>query len=78
MMTSESERLTRRQRIDPRVTRAGWTRIVPFRPDLSLATLSATAGEEYETANGPADYALRRTGARRIMTRSGWIRRSKL
>ncbi len=58
MTISESERLTRRQRIDPRVKHAGWTRIVPFRPDLSPATLSATAVEEYETVNGPADSAL--------------------
>ncbi len=58
MTISESERLTWRQRIDPRVQPARWTRIVPFRPDLSPATLSASAVEEYETANGPADSSL--------------------
>ncbi len=58
MTISESERLTRRRRIDPRVKRAGWSTIVPFRPDLTPGALSATAVEEYETANGPADYAL--------------------
>ncbi len=57
MTTRESEHLTRRQRIDPRVKRAGWSRIVPFQPDLAPAALSATAVEEYETTNGPADYA---------------------
>ncbi len=58
MTTRESERLTRRQRIDPRVKRAGWSQIVPFQPGITPGSLSATAVEEYETANGPADYAL--------------------
>jgi type I restriction enzyme R subunit len=51
----ESERVTRKQRIDPRLRAAGWN-VVP-------AALAATAGnrlavEEYETTIGPADYAL--------------------
>lgn len=58
MTTCESERLTRKQRIDPRLRRAGWSNIVPFRPNLELGPLVATAVEEYDTANGPADYAL--------------------
>lgn len=53
---SESERMTRRTRIDPKVRAARWT----IRPN---ATAAATGGrgvavEEFETANGPADYAL--------------------
>jgi type I restriction enzyme R subunit len=55
--TVESERRTRRERIDPKLRAAGWT-IVPFAPNLSLATCSKHAVEEYPTANGPADYAL--------------------
>lgn len=50
---SNSEWLTRKRRIDPRLDALGWTRLgaahgsaVPYRI------------EEYETANGPADYAL--------------------
>ncbi len=58
MTISESERLTRRQRIDPRVKRAGWSTIVPFRPDLTPGALSATAVEAYEAANRRADDAL--------------------
>ena len=57
-MTTESERKTRKERVDPRVRRAGWTSIVPFAPPLDSRRLTATAVEEFETANGPADYAL--------------------
>jgi type I restriction enzyme R subunit len=56
-MPREAERTTRSQRIDPRLARAGW-RVRPFRPELSASDYEKAAAEEYETANGPADYAL--------------------
>ncbi len=58
MRARESERRTRKERIDPRLRQAGWPAIVPFAPGLEVGGLSATAVEEYATANGPADYAL--------------------
>lgn len=54
-MSYESERATRRARIDPRLAAAGWS-VVPARTPASLAPGIAVA--EYETTNGPADYAL--------------------
>ncbi len=56
-MSPEAERTTRKLRIDPLLTRAGW-RVEAFRPELSASDYAKTAVEEYETANGPADYAL--------------------
>jgi type I restriction enzyme R subunit len=56
-MTSETERQTRRQRIDPKLRSQGWT-IVPFAPRRPLSWYQTCAIEEYETDNGPADYAL--------------------
>ena len=56
-MSPEAERITRKTRIDPRLARAGW-RITPFRPELPVSGYDGSAVEEYETANGPADYAL--------------------
>jgi type I site-specific restriction endonuclease len=53
----ESERQTRRQRIDPKLRAAGWT-IVPFDQHGEISTYRKHAIEEYPTANGPADYAL--------------------
>ena len=53
----ESERETRKRRIDPHLKAAGWT-IVPFSPTLRLPVKENLAIEEYPTANGPADYAL--------------------
>lgn len=53
----EMESQTRRNRIDTRLKALGWT-ILPFRPGLTLNSLRSTAITEYETANGPADYAL--------------------
>jgi type I restriction enzyme R subunit len=55
-MSYESERATRRSRIDPKLKAAGWDVV-------SAASLSHTAGdrfavEEFETPIGPADYAL--------------------
>jgi type I restriction enzyme R subunit len=56
-MSLEAERTTRKLRIDPRLTRAGW-HIEQFRPELSASDYAKAAVEEYETANGPADYGL--------------------
>jgi type I restriction enzyme R subunit len=53
---SESERETRRRRIDPVVKASGW-KIVPFNPTRSLSSLNNCAIEEYPTEAGPADYA---------------------
>src|SRR6266566_3284503 len=57
IMPPEAERTTRKQRIDPRLTRAGW-HVRRFRPELSASDYGKVAVEEYETTNGPADYAL--------------------
>ena len=54
---SESERRTRRARIDPRLRACGW-QIVPFDHRKPLSAYDYHAIEEYPTANGPADYAL--------------------
>jgi len=56
----ESERWTRKQLIDRRLTDAGW-KIVPekeFDPAKPLATYNRCAIEEFATENGPADYGL--------------------
>ena len=55
-MSHESERATRRSRIDPKLEAAGWN-VVPM-GSLSHATGDRLAVQEFETANGPADYAL--------------------
>jgi len=52
-----SERLTRKRLIDPKLKAAGW-KIVPFLPGMSLNPHQNCAITEFETANGPADYAL--------------------
>jgi type I restriction enzyme R subunit len=54
---SETERRTRKARIDPKLKASGWeiTRFDPARP---LSKYRHHAVEEYPTANGPADYAL--------------------
>jgi type I restriction enzyme, R subunit len=54
---SESERRTRRARIDPRLRACGW-QIVSFDHRKPLSAYDHHAVEEYSTANGPADYAL--------------------
>lgn len=51
----ESEKVTRKQRIDPKLTAAGW-RVV--RVNLSDLASGAAAIEEFGTALGPADYVL--------------------
>src|SRR5688572_20623966 len=53
----ESERRTRKLRIDPKLESLGW-RVVPFDPQRSLDGLEDCAIEEFPTENGPADYAL--------------------
>ncbi|MFY9225595.1 MAG: hypothetical protein WAQ98_23160 [Blastocatellia bacterium] len=56
-METESEKQTRRQRIDPKLIKAGWT-IAPFDANRPLAWYQNTAIVEYSTSTGPADYAL--------------------
>jgi type I restriction enzyme R subunit len=53
----ESERTTRKNRIDPLLRAQGWT-IVPFDPDTPWNRYTTHAVTEFETADGPADYAL--------------------
>jgi type I restriction enzyme R subunit len=53
----EPEWQTRKARIDTRLRALGW-KIVPFDLDKPLASYRQHAITEYETANGPADYAL--------------------
>lgn len=53
----QSERLTRKALIDPKLKAAGW-RIVPFSPTKPLSAYDRCAIEEFPTDNGPADYAL--------------------
>ena len=52
-----SEWITRKRLIDGKLKAAGW-RVVPFVPGAPLAKYNRCAVEEFETANGPADYAL--------------------
>jgi type I restriction enzyme R subunit len=54
---ANSEWLTRKKLIDAALRAAGW-RITPFVAGRSLDAWNACAVEEYQTANGPADYAL--------------------
>src|SRR3989449_985747 len=55
--SSESERRTRKRRIDPRLKQWGWE-VTPFDPTRPLSDYRRHAIEEFPTANGPADYAL--------------------
>ena len=52
-----SEWLTRKRLIDPKLKAAGWS-VVPFSPGMSLGSHTNCVITEFETANGPADYAL--------------------
>src|SRR6202521_1874605 len=54
---STSEWLTRKRIVDPKLKAAGWD-IVSFSPGMSLNSKPPCAITEFETANGPADYAL--------------------
>jgi len=51
----ELERQTRRERIDPRLRSAGWNVVDPSSP--SCAAGERLAIREFETDNGPTDYA---------------------
>lgn len=51
----ESERATRKARIDPSLTKSGWT-VLPFAQYADSS--AAVAVEEFETELGPADYVL--------------------
>jgi type I site-specific restriction endonuclease len=51
---SNSERLTRKRLIDPKLKAAGW-KIVPFSTQKSLIHDGPCAIEEFETANGPSE-----------------------
>jgi type I site-specific restriction endonuclease len=53
----ESERQTRKRRIDPLLKALGWKN-VPFNPTRPLGFYPNCAIEEYPTDNGPADYEL--------------------
>src|SRR5947209_8176738 len=53
----ESEKRTRKNRIDPRLRNAGW-RLAPFSPSKPLSWYQETGIEEYPTDSGPADYGL--------------------
>jgi len=61
-MDYESERRTRKQRIDPQLQDRGWA-IAPYDESRPLSWYQNCAIEEYPTANGPADYALCVDGA---------------
>src|SRR6266568_7065728 len=54
---AESERRTRKTRIDPRLEAQGW-KVVPFDPAAGLSKYTRHAITEYPTQNGPADYTL--------------------
>jgi type I restriction enzyme, R subunit len=53
---TEAERITRKQRIDPRLKAAGWK--VVDADSLGRPNFGPLAVREYETENGPADYCL--------------------
>jgi type I restriction enzyme R subunit len=53
----ESEAVTRRKRIDPRLSAAGW-RVAPFSEAFVANPPAGHAVEEWPTTAGPADYAL--------------------
>jgi len=57
MPTHESERQTRKERVDPKLHQAGWT-IVAFDENRPLSAYRAHAIEEYPTDDGPAVCAL--------------------
>lgn len=56
-MTYESERVTRKKRVDPLLKAAGWS-VALFEAGMDLSRFNKFALEEFPTANGPADYAL--------------------
>jgi len=56
-MTYESEKITRKKRIDQQLKSAGWL-IIPYSEGMDFSALTNHAIEELQTNNGPADYAL--------------------
>lgn len=56
-MTYESEKITRKKRIDQQLKATGWL-IIPYSEGMDLTILTNHAIEELQTNNGPADYAL--------------------
>ena len=56
-MTYESEKITRKKRIDQQLKAAGWI-IIPYTEGISLTILTNHAIEELPTNKGFADYAL--------------------
>jgi len=56
-MGAELERRTRKQRVDPRLKKAGWP-VVRKLSGRTTGDYGTAAVEEFETANGPADYGL--------------------
>lgn len=56
-MAEESEKVTRKKRIDTKLKKLGW-QIVPYEIGLNTSLLTNHAVEEYPTGTGPADYAL--------------------
>lgn len=56
-MNQESERQTRKKRIDPLLKAAGWS-VAPYETGMDLSLFNKFALEEFPTSNGPADYAL--------------------
>lgn len=56
-MNGEPEYITRKNRIDKQLQAAGWV-IINYSSGLNISSLTNHAIEEFETANGPADYAL--------------------
>jgi type I restriction enzyme R subunit len=56
-MTYESEKITRKKRIDQQLKATGWL-IIPYSEGMDLTILTNHAIEELQTDNGPADYAL--------------------
>lgn len=57
-MNSINEYETRKQWIDTKLIKSGWTKIVDFSDDLDLTTLHKTAVRELPTDDGFADYVL--------------------
>ena len=56
-MTYESEKITRKKRIDQQLKAAGWI-IIPYTEGMYLTILTNHAIEELPTNKGFADYAL--------------------
>lgn len=57
MPSNEPEWLTRKRRIAPKLSSLGWE-VVPFDENQPVANFTHHAIEEFQTDNGPADYAL--------------------